>query len=340
VRGRWLLGAVAALGVAAVAGTVLGAVSLPPWQVLLEVLDHVPGVRVHSGLSATDATIVWQLRLPRVVLGLLVGSMLATAGSAYQGVFRNPLADPYLLGVSAGAGVGVTIARVTDATWHAGPFGTVPMAAFVGALGAVAMTYVLASVGGPLRSTAVLLLAGVAVSSFLLAIQTFLLQQHADSIRDVYNWITGSLSTSGWSEVRTLLPYAAVTTTILLLYRRSLDVLAVGDDDAAALGLHVARTRLVVVVTASLATAAAVSVSGLVGFVGIIVPHAARMLVGTSYRVILPISLLFGAAFLAGADLVGRTALAPSEVPIGVVTAFVGAPFFALILRTRKAPTL
>ena len=310
-RGRWVVAAVAAFCVAAAAGTVLGAVSLPPGRVVLEILDHVPGLHVRSGLSRTDATIVWQLRLPRVVLGLLVGSMLASAGTAYQGVFRNPLADPYLLGVSAGAGAAVTVARVTHATWHLGPLDTLPLSAFVGALAAVGLTYVLASVGGPLRSTAVLLLAGVAVSSFLLAIQTFLLQQNADSIRDVYNWITGSLSTAGWAEVRLLLPYTVLTTTVLLLCRRSLDVLTVGDDDAAALGLNVGRTRLIVVVTASLATAAAVSVSGLIGFVGIIVPHIVRMLVGTSYRVILPLSLLLG-----------------------------GAPFFAVILRTRKVPTL
>jgi iron complex transport system permease protein len=340
VRGRWLLAGVTTLALAAIAGTVFGAVSMPPGRVLLEVIDHVPGVHVHSGLGTVDATIVWELRLPRVVLGLLVGSMLATAGSAYQGVFRNPLADPYLLGVSAGAGVGVTIAVVTDATWQAGPFKTIQLAAFIGALGAVGMTYVLASVGGPLRSTSILLLAGVAVSAFLLAIQTFLLQQHADSIRDVYNWITGSLATSGWAEVRTLLPYAVVTTIVLWLHRRALDVLAVGDDEASTLGLNVARTRLVVVGTASLATAAAVSVSGLVGFVGIIVPHVVRMLAGTSYRVIVPLSLLFGGAFLAAADLAGRTALSPAEIPIGVVTAFVGAPFFALILRTRRGPTL
>lgn len=340
VRGRWLAGAGTAIGIAAIAGTVLGAVSMPPGRVLLEILDHVPGVHVDSGLSAVDATIVWQLRLPRVVLGLLVGCMLATAGSAYQGVFRNPLADPYLLGVSAGAGVGVTVAVVTKATWQSGPFDTIQLAAFAGAVTAVGLTYVLASVGGPMRSTSVLLLAGVAVSAFLLAIQTFLLQQHADSIRDVYNWITGSLSTSGWAEVRALLPYAVVTTFVLVLYRRSLDVLAVGDDEAASLGLNVGRTRLVVVGTASLATAAAVSVSGLVGFVGIIVPHVVRMLAGTSYRVILPLSLLFGGAFLAAADLAGRTALSPAEIPIGVVTAFVGAPFFALVLRSRKGPTL
>ena len=339
VRGRWLVGAAATLGVAAVAGTVLGAVSLPPWQILLELLDHVPGVRVHSGLSTTDATIVWELRLPRVVLGLLVGSMLASAGSGYQGAFRNPLADPYLLGVSAGAGLGVTLARVLEASWHVGPFNTYPLAAFAGALGAVTLTYVLAGVGGPLRSTSVLLLAGVAVSAFLVSIQTFLLQQNADSIRDVYNWMTGSLSTSGWAEVRNILPYAVVTTTVLLLYRRPLDVLAVGDDEATTLGLHVARTRLIVVAAASLAAAAAVSVSGLIGFVGIIVPHAVRLLVGTSYRVVLPLSLLLGGAFLASADLVGRTALAPTEIPIGVMTAFVGAPFFAYILRSRRGPT-
>jgi iron complex transport system permease protein len=340
VRGRWLIAAATALAIATVAGTVLGAVSMPPGRVLLEILDHVPGVRVESGLSTVDATIIWQLRLPRVVLGLLVGCMLAAAGSAYQGVFRNPLADPYLLGVSAGAGVGVTVAVVSDATWQSGPFNTIQLTAFVGAIAAVGLTYVLASVGGPMRSTSVLLLAGVAVSAFLLAIQTFLLQQNADSIRDVYNWITGSLSTSGWAEVRTLVPYAIVTTIVLVLYRRSLDVLAVGDDEAASLGLNVGRTRLIVVATASLATAAAVSVSGLVGFVGIIVPHVVRLVVGTSYRVILPLSLLFGGAFLAAADLAGRTALSPSEIPIGVVTAFVGAPFFALVLRTRRGPTL
>ena len=340
VRGRWLLAGAIALGVATVASTVFGAVSMPPGRVLLEVLDHVPGVHVHSGLSAVDATIVWELRLPRVILGLLVGAMLATAGSAYQGVFRNPLADPYLLGVSAGAGAGVTIAIVSDATWQAGPFKTVQLAAFLGALAAVGLTYVVASVGGPMRSTSVLLLAGVAVSAFLLAIQTFLLQRHADSIRDVYNWITGSLATSGWGEVRTLLPYTVVTTVVLTLYRRSLDVLAVGDDEAATLGLNVARTRLIVVGTASLATAAAVSVSGLVGFVGIIVPHVVRLLAGTSYRVIIPLSLLFGGAFLAAADLAGRTALSPAEIPIGVVTAFVGAPFFALVLRTRRGASL
>ena len=340
LRPGWLLLAFTALGVAAVAGTVLGAVDVPAHRVLLEILDHVPGIEVDSGLDARQAAIVWELRLPRVTLGLLVGGMLAVAGAAYQGVFRNPLADPYLLGASEGAGLGATAALVTDATIRFGPFDTLPLAAFVGALLAVALAYALASVGGPLQSTAVLLLAGVAVAAFLSSIQTFLLQQNAESIRDVYSWLTGSLGTAGWTEVGTVLPYAALTTIVLVLHRRPLDVLAVGDDEAASLGLDVGRTRLVVVFAASLATAAAVSVSGLIGFVGIIVPHTVRLLAGTSYRVILPLSLLFGGAFLAGADLVARTVLAPAEIPIGVITAFVGAPFFAIVLRARKVRIL
>lgn len=340
LRRGWLLAGLCTLGLAAVAGTVLGAVRLPADQVLLEILDHVPGIDVDSGLTARQAAIVWELRLPRVTLGLLVGGMLALAGAAYQGVFRNPLADPYLLGASEGAGLGATAALVTDATLRFGPFDTLPLAAFVGALVAVGLAYVLASVGGPDRSTAVLLLAGVAVAAFLSAIQTFMLQQNAEDIRDVYSWLTGTLSTTGWRDVGTVVPYLVLTTVVLLVHRRALDVLTVGDDEAAVLGLNVGRTRLIVVAAASLATAAAVSVSGLIGFVGIIVPHTVRLLAGTSYRVILPLSLLFGGAFLAAADLVARTAFAPQEIPIGVVTAFVGAPFFAVILKARKVRVL
>jgi iron complex transport system permease protein len=336
VRAGWVVAGSVLLGVVAVAGTVFGAVDVAPGRVVLEVLDHVPGVHVRSGLDARDAAIVWELRLPRVVLGLLVGGMLAAAGAAYQGVFRNPLADPYLLGASEGAGLGATLVFVAGTSTRIGPFDTVPLAAFVGAIGAVALAYALASVGGPVRSTAVLLLAGVAVSAFLGSIQTFVLQQNTESIRDVYLWLTGSLSTAGWHEVGTVLPYAVVTGVVLLLARRALDVLAVGDEEAAVLGLHVGAIRLLVVGAATLATAAAVSVSGLIGFVGIVVPHTVRLLAGTSYRVILPLSFLFGAAFLAAADLVARTAFAPAEIPIGVVTAIVGAPFFAVILRSRQ----
>ncbi len=212
-----------------------------------------------------------------------------------------------------------------------------PLAAFVGALAAVALTYVLGVTGGGARvSTASLILAGVAVASFLTAIQTYVQQRNQDTVRQVYVWILGRLSTAGWREVLMILPYVAVTTVVLLAHRRILDVLAVGDDEATTLGLDARRTRLRIVIAASLGTAAAVAVSGLIGFVGIIVPHTVRLLAGGSYRVILPLSVLFGGAFLVLCDLLARTLRSPAEIPIGVITAFFGAPFFVLVLRTSK----
>ncbi|HLL64767.1 MAG TPA: iron ABC transporter permease [Micromonosporaceae bacterium] len=341
---RWLLaGMVAVLG-AVVAGLAFGPVPLPPGSVALELLNQLPFVRIDSGLSPTDAAIVHDLRLPRVVLGLLVGATLALAGACYQGVFRNPLADPYLLGVAAGAGLGATAAIAARAAAGSSavagsgtPIG-VPAAAFVGALAAVALTYALGAAGARYRSPATLILAGVAVSAFATAVQTYLQQRNVETIREVYAWLLGRLGTAGWHDVLLLLPYSVVMTVVILLARRSLDVLAVGDEEAASLGMHPQRIRYGLIVVASLGTAAAVSVSGLIAFVGIIVPHTLRLLAGTSYRVVLPLSALFGAAFLSLADLAARTVVAPAEVPIGVVTAFLGAPFFVLVLRTASRP--
>ncbi len=340
LRRRWLLAGLAAVAVAAVAGVAYGPVSLPAGSVAAELLNLVPGVRLDSGLNEREVAIVTELRLPRVVLGLLVGGTLALAGGCYQGVFRNPLADPHLLGVAAGAGLAVTaviVARgVTGADVTVGLPVTVPLAAFVGAVGAVLLTYLLGAAGGRDRSPATLILAGVAVSAFLAAGQTYLLQNSAESIQEVYSWMLGRLATAGWHDVLMMLPYAVVAGVVVLLHRRELDVLTVGDDEAGSLGLHPRRSRLLLIAAASLGTAAAVSVSGLIGFVGIIVPHTIRMLAGASYRAILPLSVLFGGAFLALTDLVARTVAAPAEIPIGVVTAILGGPFFALVLRTTK----
>ncbi|WP_229715899.1 FecCD family ABC transporter permease [Mangrovihabitans endophyticus] len=337
VRPGWLLGGVASVLLALVLGVSLGPVGLPPGSVALELLNLLPGVHLHSGLSEREIAIVTQLRLPRVVLGLLVGAMLALAGAAYQGVFRNPLADPHLLGVASGAGLGVTAvivsrAAVGDATSNL-PLG-VPPAAFLGAVGAVALTWLLGTAGGRERTPATLILAGVAVSAFLSAVQTFLLQRHLDALREVYAWLLGRLATAGWHDVLLILPHAVITSAVVLAQRRELDVLTVGDDEAAGLGLHPQRSRYVLVLAAALGTAAAVSVSGLIGFVGIIVPHTLRLLAGASYRIILPLSVLYGGAFLALTDLVARTAGGQAEIPIGVVTAFFGAPFFVVVLRT------
>jgi iron complex transport system permease protein len=318
---------------ALLAGLLVGPAGLSVRGVLLELLDGLPGVAVDSGLSPTQQAILWQIRLPRVVLGAMVGATLAVAGTAYQGVFRNPLADPYLLGVSSGAGLGATLGIVAGG--GIGPLGIPPLA-FLGGLLGVAATYALGrSVGGG-RGAVVIVLAGVAVGAFFNAIQNYVQQRDDDSLLAVYSWMLGRLSTDGWSDVVVSLPYVVVSCGTILLYRRTLDVMAVGDVEAASLGIDPARARLVLVLAATLGTAAVVSVSGLIGFVGIVVPHAVRLLFGAAHHTLLPLALLFGAAFLVAADIAARWALAPAELPIGVVTAVVGAPFFLVVLRRHQ----
>jgi iron complex transport system permease protein len=331
-----LLAAVGFLVGAALLGVLVGPVRLGPGEILRELAGRLPLIEVSSGLSDREAAILWELRVPRVVLGGLVGSMLAIAGAAYQGVFRNPLADPYLLGVAAGAGLGATLAVAYlpgRGTWPVNPL---PLAAFLGAVAGVGATYVLGRSGSRARTTATLILAGVAVAAFFTAAQAYVQQRNADTIREVYSWILGTLGTVGWGEVALILPYVAVSTAALVLHRRLLDVMSLGDEEAESVGIRSGRVRLVVVGAATLGTAAAVAVSGLIGFVGIIVPHAVRLLLGSSYRLILPLSVILGAAFIVLADVLARTAMAPAEIPIGVITAFFGAPFFLLVLRTAR----
>ena len=336
--GKWWIALASLLLVCSLlVGVMIGPAGPAWWRVPLELINRLPFFSIHSGLTDTDWSIVWQIRAPRVVLAALVGSTLSIAGASYQGVFRNPLVDPYLLGVAAGAGLGATIVitvnRSGTSTWWIDPL---PLAAFIGGLIAVLATYLVGTTGKGERSSTSLVLSGVAVTSLATAAQTFLLQRNSDVVRQVYSWILGRLSSATWGDVRLVIPYVVLSTIALLLHRRLLDVLRVGDDEASALGVNVSRVRLVVVIAATLGTASVVAVSGLIGFVGIIVPHAVRLIVGTSYRVVLPVSLLFGAAFLILADIPGRVLDNPAETPIGVVTAFLGAPFFLLILRARK----
>ena len=336
LRLRWgLLGAVV-LSASLIAGLAIGPASLSVTAILGDVASRLPGLRLGHRLDPLDAAVLWQIRAPRVVLGAIVGGTLASAGAGYQAVFRNPLAEPYLLGVAAGAGLGATAEIVY------GPPGSRSLliaAAFAGALLAVAAAYALGrSMSG--RDVSTLILAGIAVSLFLTAVQTFLLQQHTQSTTAVYSWLLGSLNTSGWSEVVLVVPYVGFSLIVLMAHRRVLDVLRLGDEEAQALGVNVARVRLLVVLAATLGTAAVVAVSGLIGFVGVVLPHAVRLLIGASYRVIIPLSAAFGASFLVLADIVSRTALSPSEVPVGVMTAFIGAPCFALVLRATRSEAL
>jgi iron complex transport system permease protein len=324
------------LVIAVLVGVAIGPADLSLPQVLEALATHLPW---HPDISVPplDTAIVWQIRLPRVMLGVLVGSMLAGGGAAYQGIFRNPLADPYLLGAAAGAGLGATIVIVSGAN-----VALTPPAAFAGAVGAVALTYLLGArtgrgdAAGGVSGTGSILLAGVAIAALLTALQTYLQQQHTQTLAYVYAWILGGLSAATWSDIWLILPYVAVSAVVLLAHRRLLDVLRVGEEEATSLGVNVSRLRLTVVVAATLGVAAAVAVSGLIGFVGIIVPHTVRLTAGPSYRLLVPVSMIGGAAFLVLADVVARTAQAPAEVPIGVITALIGAPFFLFVLTSRR----
>jgi iron complex transport system permease protein len=328
----WTVGSVA-VAAAGTVGLLFGAVHVAPATIARWAWNAVPFVDDDASLSPTQSVVLSQIRLPRVVLGAIVGGALASSGAAYQAVFRNPLADPYLLGAASGAGLGVTIALVTGHGGNGGALPVLPLAAFVGALVSVGLAYRLGTSRAGGRTSTSLVLAGIAVASFFTATQTFVQQQNADTVRQVYTWILGRLSTAGWREVMLVSPYAAVSLITLLAHRRILDVLALGDEEAQSLGISVRRCRAIIVLAASLGTAAAVAASGLIAFVGIIVPHFVRALAGGSYRLVIGLSLAFGAAFLVLVDVVARTIVAPGELPIGVITAFVGAPLFALAIR-------
>lgn len=326
-----VLGALGLLLLAVLASVTQGAAGLPVAGVVRALVGALPLIDVEQTLTGQQAAVLWQIRLPRTVLAALVGASLAMAGAGYQGVFRNPLADPYLLGVSAGAGLGAVLALGfgLDISW--GPVAALPMAAFVGAVVAVVGSVLVAR--GSFRDPATLLLAGVAMAALFSAAQTYALTRLDQTrAREVLSWLFGRLATHGWTPVTMLVPYVVLAGAVLWLHARHLDVLRLGDDEARSLGLHPARSRLVVVTAATLITAAAVSVSGLIAFVGLVTPHVVRLLVGHSYRMIVPLSALLGGAFLAAVDIGARTLVAPAELPVGVITAFVGAPFFCWVL--------
>ncbi len=326
-----LTGLVVLLVVVILVGLGVGPIPIPAWRIAADVLPD--GLTGHlPRLSERDQAVVWQLRAPRVIIAGLVGAALAMAGATYQAVFANPLADPYLLGVAAGAGLGVTVAVVTV---NSPTSATIPLAAFAGAGLASALTVALGrSRRGGLPAPASLLLAGVSVTALLTAAQTLLQHQHVDQLQRIYSFILGGFGGASWPLAGMLAPYLAVGAGVLLACGRLLDVLALGDDQARCLGVPARRVRLLVIAAATVLTGAAVAAGGLIGFIGIIVPHALRLLLGVgSTRVLLPLCALAGAAFTIAADTAARTTLSPAEIPIGVVTALVGAPFFLLVLR-------
>jgi iron complex transport system permease protein len=314
---------------AVVLSVAVGSVFIPPSD-LVRVLTGRP-----AEVVAQAATILLTLRLPRTLLVLLTGAALGGSGAAYQGVFRNPLADPYLIGVASGAGLGAVLAM--SVRWPYTPLGllAVPAAAFVGAVLTVFVVYLLARVGKAVPTTN-LVLAGVAVSAFAAALTSYLMLRSTDELHRAVAWLLGGTTSAGWEPVLTVLPYLAVGLGVLCLCGHTLNLLQFGDDQAAQMGLAVTRAKTVILLAASLTTAAAVAFSGIIGFIGLILPHVMRLWFGPDYRRLLPLAAIGGAGALLVADVLARVVMRPQELPVGVVTAIAGAPFFLWVLRRAK----
>ena len=325
----------AALLATVVVAVVVGAAGMSPGQTLRAL-----GGLITSGRGARGNYPAWapglllDLRLPRIVLALVVGAALSTAGTSFQGVFRNPLADPYLLGVSAGAGLGATIAIIWKPLAGLGIY-SIPATAFVGAVLAAFLVYRLATFAGH-TSGASLLLSGVAVGSTLTALMSFFMVATEYDLRTVMVWLMGGFTTASWDKIFIALPVVGLGFIYMMTRARRMNLLLMGEERAQELGVDGQRTRRNLMVAAALTTAAAVAFSGLIGFIGLMVPHIMRLVVGPDHRRLLPAAALFGAVLLLLADTVARTIVAPAEIPVGIITAATGGPFFLYLLRHRK----
>ncbi|MEJ5223547.1 MAG: iron ABC transporter permease [Anaerolineales bacterium] len=311
----------------------VGSVFIAPGDVLRVIggalMGHVPPELQKYAL------IILSLRLPRTALMALTGAALGTSGAAYQGLFRNPLADPYLIGVASGAGLGAVIAMSIRWPYTLWGLMAVPFSAFVAAMLTVFIVYSLARVGRAVPTTN-LILAGVAFSSFATALTSYLMLRSTGEVRRALGWIMGGATQAGWDAVLSMLPYLLVGVGVLLFSGHALNLLQFGDEQAQQLGLPVSRVKTYILVAASLSTAAAVAFSGIIGFVGLIVPHVMRLWWGADYRRLLALSMMGGAAALLLADVLARVVIAPQELPVGIVTALAGAPFFLWVLKRAK----
>ena len=313
-----------------------GPAAIPLDTVVRLLLDRLPIVSVESGAPVAWERIVYDIRLPRVLAAGIVGAALAVSGSAYQGVFRNPLADPYLLGVAAGAGLAVALAYASPLPLHAGGFAWLPVFAFAGGLSTVVIVYLTARTAAAVDSGS-LILAGVALSAVWGGVTSFVIINSESSIaQPILSFLFGGFNTASWNRVGLALPYIVAGTAVILLHARALNVLQLDEEQATHLGMNVTRTKLTVLAAASLVAATAVAIAGIIGFLGLIVPHAVRLVFGGDHRKTLPLTLLGGATLLIAVDLVARTAIQPQDVPVGILTAILGGPFFLILLRHRR----
>lgn len=333
VAPMWIAAISAALAI--LLSLVVGTVPIPLATLGKMILEKIPGMHLQVDWPASFSTILFDLRFPRTVLIALTGASLAGSGSAYQGLFRNPLADPYLIGVASGAGLGAVIAMSIH--WPVTMFGflTIPFAAFISGMLTVLIVYFLARVGKSVPTTN-LLLAGVSISSFCTALTSYLMIQSQSELRRAIIWLLGGSSMTGWEPVLAMLPYTVIGLGALLISGNPLNVLQFGDEQAAQLGLNVQKARVVIIAGSSLAAASAVAFTGIIGFVGLIVPHIVRLLWTGDYRKLVPLSIVCGVTVLLVTDIVARILIPPQEVPLGIITALIGAPFFLWVLKRSK----
>ncbi len=332
---KWIILLAIGVVLAALLSIILGSVNIPLQDVFAILKSRVVNHTTLTSIQDKFTSILFDLRIPRTLLVLLVGAALAASGGAYQGLFQNPLADPYLIGVASGAGLGSIIAMTIQ--WPRDLLGyfTVPISAFIGALLAVTLVYSLAKTGKTVHNTT-LILAGVAVSSLSNALTSFLLLNAGGELRRAIVWMMGGSTMIGWKPVITAAPFILLGIGLLCSMGYQLNVLQFGDEEAQQMGIPVKKVRLWIILAASLTTAAAVAFAGTIAFVGLVVPHILRRLVGNDYRLLLPLSALGGAIFLVLSDILARMLLAPQEIPVGVITILFGAPFFLFILRSTK----
>ena len=332
----WRLGiGVAVVMLIALLALGIGSVYIPPSTAAKILLNGLPFVEFDSTWPDSWHTIIWQLRFPRIALAGLVGAALAISGATYQGLFRNPLADPYFIGVAAGAALGATVVLLTNVPVYFHGFSVLPIAAFAGAIIAVTVAYGVARQSGELPLLT-LILAGLAISALITAVTSYLMIRSDPSLRPLLSWLLGGFIGTQWDDVYTVLPYLLPGAVVMVAYARILNMFQLREEEAKQLGVNVEKTKIILIVMASLTAAAAVSVSGIIGFVGIIAPHAIRLVWGNDYRTLLPMAMVTGAGFLILADLTARTVVSPSELPVGIVTAFCGAPFFLYLLRKGR----
>ncbi len=336
-RALVLMGLVIALNLVVLLAVALGAVYVPILTTAKIIINRIPLLDrlISPSWSENQETIILTVRMPRVLLALLVGMGLALAGAIFQALFKNPMADPSIIGSSQGAALGATLAFFFGVNLSWKGLTSVSIMAFAGSLLAVLMVYMIARSGGR-TSIPSLLLVGIAMSSFLASIVSTLMVVSEDRMHSIFFWLMGGLGTANWNMVLGVTPFIITGSLLSILYSRDLNLMLLGEERAAQLGLEVERFKWVMIVTASLSVGAAVSVSGIIGFVGLITPHIVRLLTGPDHRFLVPGSLLGGGLFLVLADTLARTVIAPNELPVGIVTAFFGAPFFVYLLKRRK----